>query len=59
MKVGIKNSNNGDIGKSKAIELVFILAMLLPFAFKSVLAYIYWIAIVTSYLLYLGWRWRV
>ncbi len=41
------------------VDVVVVLAMLIPFAFHSTLAYFYWIALTAFYLGYKAWRWRV
>ncbi len=52
--------SNAGFRRSKMIpDLIFILAMIAPFAFKSIWAYYYWISIVAAYLIYLAMRWRV
>ncbi|WP_457549865.1 hypothetical protein [Archaeoglobus sp.] len=41
------------------VDAAVIVAMLIPFAFHSVYAYIYWIVLTGLYLVYKAWRWRV
>ncbi len=41
------------------IDVVVIVAMLIPFAFKSKLAYVYWIVLSSLYIAYKAWRWKV
>ncbi len=53
-----KTLENVNGGKNKIFKALFVVAMLLPFAFKSIWAYYYWIAVVAVYLGYLAWRWK-
>lgn len=41
------------------MDFVVIIAMLLPFLFKSKIAYIYWIVLTSFYIVYKAWRWKV
>ncbi len=41
------------------VDLIFIVAMIVPFAFQTVYSYLYWIVIATVYLVYKAWRWKV
>ncbi len=43
----------------RVVDLLFIVAMLIPFAFQSITAYFYWIIVSTAYLAYKSWRWKI
>ncbi len=43
----------------RVIDLLFIVIMLIPFAFQSITAYFYWIIITATYLAYTAWRWKI
>ncbi|ADB57158.1 hypothetical protein Arcpr_0082 [Archaeoglobus profundus DSM 5631] len=41
------------------VDIAVIICMLIPFAFHSIYAYFYWIALTGLYLAYKAWRWKV